>query len=95
LDGIAKVVEAPVGLRFAILPPETQPDGPSGALPLRLTDDPTAPAYYAIPIDTTRPFRQKEVVREVNAKLAGRKTINAHDILCVRRVYSVQKDIEF
>lgn len=95
LDGIAKVVEAPVGSRFAILPPETQPTGPSGALPLRLTDDPTAPAYYAIPIDTTHPFRQKEVVREVNAKLAGGKTINAHDILCVRRVYSVQKDIKF
>jgi hypothetical protein len=34
-------------------------------------------------------------VREVNAKLAGKKVINAHDILCIRRVYSVQKDIEF
>jgi hypothetical protein len=34
-------------------------------------------------------------VREVNAKLAGKKVINAHDILCTRRVYSVQKDIEF
>jgi hypothetical protein len=95
LDGIAKVVEAPAGSRFAILPPEAQPAGPSGALPLRLTDDPTAPAYYAVPIDTTHPFRQKEVVREVNAKLAGRKAINAHDILCIRRVYSVQKDIKY
>jgi Putative DNA-binding domain/EC042_2821-lke REase len=71
------------------------PAGPPGALPLRLTDDPTAPAYYAVPIDTSHPFRQKEVVREVNAKLAGRKAINAHDILCIRRVYSVQKDIKF
>src|SRR5919106_1038374 len=35
LDGIAKVVEAPAGSRFAILPPETEPAGPSGALPLR------------------------------------------------------------
>jgi Putative DNA-binding domain/EC042_2821-lke REase len=95
LDGIAKVVEAPAGSRFAILPPETEPAGPSGALPLRLTNDPTAPAYYAVPIDTTHPFHQKEVVREVNAKLAGRKAINSHDILCIRRVYSVQKDIKF
>jgi Putative DNA-binding domain/EC042_2821-lke REase len=71
------------------------PAGPSGALPLRLTDDPTAPAYYAVPIDTSHPFRQKEVVREVNAKLAGRKVINAHYILCIRRVYSVQKGIKF
>jgi hypothetical protein len=95
LDGIAKVVEAPAGSRFAILPPEAQAAGPSGALPLRLTDDPNAPAYYAVPIDTTHPFRQKEVVVEVNRKLVGRKAINAHDILCIRRVFNVQKEIKF
>jgi hypothetical protein len=93
LDGIGKVVEAPAGSRFAILPPERQPAGPSGVLPLRLTDDPNAPAYYAVPIDTTHPFRQKEVVREVNARLAGRRAVNGYDILCIRRVYSIQKDI--
>jgi len=95
LDGISKVVEAPAGSRIAILPPESQPTGPSGALPVQLTNDPNAPAYYAVPIDTTHPFRQKEVIREVNSRLVGKKAINAHDILCVRRVYSVQKDIKF
>lgn len=95
LDGISKVVEAPAGSRIAILPPETQPTGPSGAVPLQLTNDPNAPAYYAVPIDTTHPFRQKEVVREANARLAGKRTITSHDILCVRRVYSIQKDIKF
>lgn len=95
LDGITKVVEAPAGSRVAILPPETQPVGPSGAIPFRLTDDASAPAYYAVPIDTTHPFRQKEVVREVNIRLAGQKVINAHDILCIRRVHSIQKDIKF
>jgi hypothetical protein len=73
LDGISKVIEAPAGSRIAILPPETQPTGPSGALPVQLTNDPEAPAYYAVPIDTTHPFRQKEVVREVNAALAGKE----------------------
>ena len=93
LDGIAKVVDAPPGSRIAILPPEAHPTGPSGAVPLRLTDDPSAPAYYAVPLDTTHPFRQKEVVREVNARLSGRRSITSHDILCIRRVYEVQKDI--
>jgi hypothetical protein len=93
LDGIAKVVEAPDGSRIAILPPEARSAGPSGALPLRLTDDPLAPAYYAIPIDSTHPFRQKEIVREVNAKLGSRRVITTHDILCIRRVFEVQKDI--
>lgn len=95
LDGISKVVEAPAGSRIAILPPETQPTGPSGALAVQLTNNPEAPAYYAVPIDTTHPFRQKEVVREVNSQLAGKQAINAHDILCVRRVHSIQKDIKF
>lgn len=95
LDGISKVVEAPAGSRIAILPPETQPTGPSGAVPIQLTNDPKAPAYYAVPIDTTHPFRQKEVVREVNTRLAGKKSITSHDVLCVRRVHGVQKEIKF
>jgi hypothetical protein len=88
-------VEAAPGSRFAVLPPETQETGPSGAVPLRLTDDPNAPAYYAVPIDTTHPHRQKDVVVEVNKRLAGRRAINSHDILCIRRVYNVQKEIRF
>lgn len=95
LDGIAKVVEAPHGSRVAILPPEGAPTGPSGTIPMQLTDDPLAPAYYAVPLDRTHPFRQKEVIREVNVKLGGKKTINTHDILCIRRVYSVQMNIKF
>lgn len=95
LDGISKIVESPAGSRIVIVPPETQLTGPSGAVPLQLTNDPNAPAYYAVPIDTTHPFRQKEVIQEVNARLAGRWSITSHDILCVRRVYAIQKDIKF
>jgi hypothetical protein len=93
LDGIAKVVEAPAGSRFAVLPPEGTRTGPSGALPMTLTTDPSAPAYYAVPLDTTHPFRQKEVLIEVNARLAGRKVVNSHDVICIRRVFEIQKDI--
>lgn len=86
MDGIAKIVEAPTGSTVAILPPEDQRQVPSGAMPLRLVDSADAPAYYAVPIDTTHPFRQKEVVREVNARLNGRKAITSHNIVCIRRV---------
>ena len=95
LDGIVKVVEAPSGSRVAILPPESQQAGPSGAVPLRLTDDPAAPAYYAVPLDKTHPFRQKELVKEVNERLAGRRAINSHHVVCVRRVHEVQKNLSF
>ncbi|OQZ07411.1 MAG: hypothetical protein B6D36_00040 [Planctomycetes bacterium UTPLA1] len=95
LDGITKVVEAPAGSRFAVLPPEGSPTGPAGSLPMQLTNDPNAPAYYAVPLDETHPHRQKEVVKEVNARLAGKRSINMHDIICIRRVYEVQKQIGF
>ncbi|MBP9501473.1 MAG: hypothetical protein KBF17_04855 [Candidatus Promineofilum sp.] len=62
---------------------------------LRLIDDPSAPAYYAVPIDVTHPFRQKEVVREVNSRLNGSKIINSHHILCIRRVYDIETNPTF
>jgi hypothetical protein len=95
LEGITKVVEAPPGTRIAIVEPGSQPAGAGGAIPLRLTDDPNAPAYYAVPIDTTHPFRQKEIVTELNARLGGKRRVTSHDILCIRRVYEVQKEIKF
>lgn len=94
MDGIAKIIEAPTGSRIAVLPPEALSVSPAGALAMRLTNDQNAHPYYAVPIDSTHPFRQKEVVQEVNALLAGRRSINARDILCIRRVHNIQKDIE-
>lgn len=95
LDGISKVVEAPPGSRIAIMPPRDAMENEPGAVPLRLVDDPSAPAYYAVPIDRTHPYRQKEVIQQVNARLTGKRAITAHTIVCIRRVFSIQKDIKF
>ncbi|MBK8063313.1 MAG: hypothetical protein IPK29_03960 [Betaproteobacteria bacterium] len=35
------------------------------------------------------------MVREVNAKLVGKKVINSHDVICIRRAHSIQKNINF
>lgn len=94
LEGISKVVEAPPGSRIAIMPPRDASQNEPGAVPLRLVDDPTAPAYYAVPIDKTHPYRQKEVIQQVNAKLASKRAITAHTIVCIRRVFNIQKDIK-
>lgn len=95
LEGIAKVVEAPPGSRVAILPPASTREGAGGSLPMTLTDDPNATPYYAVPLDSTHPHRQKEVIKEVNARLAGRRQINSHDVLCIRRVYQIQLDLNY
>lgn len=95
LDGIAKVVEAPPGSRFEVLLPEVSSNGSSSSYPIQLTSDPNAQAYYAVPIDQTHPHRQKEVIQEVNARLEGRNAINTHDLLCIRRVYAIEKQAQY
>jgi len=95
LDGIAKVVEAPAGARIAVLPPEVQHSPGPVATPIRIVDDPSAPAYYAMRVDDTHPYRQKEVIERVNEQLAGRRVINSHHIISIRRVHGVQKNIKF
>lgn len=94
LDGIAKVVEAPAGARIQVIAPQATEDNAS-AKGLRLTTDEGAPAYFAIPLDTTHPHRQKELVQELNKKLAGKKAVTGHDIQCVRRVHKTDNNVQF
>lgn len=95
LDGIAKIVEAPAGSKVAVLPPDIKHSSLPQALPVRIVDDPSAPTYYALKVDDTHPHRQKEVVKLVNERLAGRKTTTSHNIVCIRRVFNIQTDIKY
>lgn len=91
LGNIRKVVEAPHGYRVNVLPPEVVESPVPTATPIRIVDDPTAPAYRKIDPDKTHPHRQKEVVQLVNQKLSGRKKITAYDVYCVRKVYNIDR----
>jgi len=95
LDGISKIVEAPAGARIAVLPPEIKQSSSPQAIPVRIVDDPDAPAYYAVKVDDSHPHRAKEIIYEVNKRLHSKRTINSHNIICIRRVYQIQKDIKF
>jgi hypothetical protein len=91
LDGIAKVVEAPAGSSVQILRPGTSGDPQA----VRLTNDPGAQVAYSISVDKTHPFRQKEVVREVNSGLNGKRVISSFHIQCIRRVHRIDDDPTF
>lgn len=43
----------------------------------------------------THPHRQKEVVTEVNRRLAGRRQITSYDVICICNVYGVKTRSEF
>jgi hypothetical protein len=94
LDGITKVVTAPVGATISVLPGEVHLTGAEGGSAVRLVNDESAPAFKAMRTDLLYPYRQKELVARVNA-LLGESVITGHDAHCVRRIYDVDAQPNF
>lgn len=94
LDGITKVVTAPVGETVSILPAEVQLSGAEEATSVRLVNDENAPAFKAIRTDLLYPYRRKELVAKVNT-LLGATTISAHDIHSVLKAYAIDGQPNF
>ena len=90
LANIRQVMLAPDGAEVAVV--ETAERDEEGRPTLiRLTTDPHAPLYGQVDPDQSHPYRQKEVIREVNARLDG-QIVNAFDVLSVRRVHAVTEE---
>lgn len=90
LANIRQVMHAPGGAEVAVV--ETAERDEEGRPTLiRLTTDPNAPLYGQLDPDRSHPHRQKEVIAEVNARLDGR-SVNAFDILSVRRVHGITEE---
>ena len=90
LANIRQVMHAPDGAEVAVV--ETAERDEEGRPTLiRLTTDPHAPLYGQVDPDHSHPYRQKEVINEVNSRL-GDGTVNAFDVLSVRRVHQVSEE---
>ena len=90
LANIRQVMHAPDGAEVAVV--ETAERDEEGRPTLiRLTTDPHAPLYGQVDPDQSHPYRQKEAIREVNARL-GEGTVNAFDVLSVRRVHAISEE---
>jgi len=90
LANIRHVMHAPDGAEVAVI--ETAERDEEGRPTLiRLTTDPHAPLYGQVDPDQSHPYRQKEVIREVNARL-GEGTVNQFDVLSVRRVHAISEE---
>jgi hypothetical protein len=90
LANIRQVMHAPDGAEVAVI--ETAERDEEGRPTLiRLTTDPHAPLYGQVDPDQSHPYRQKEAIREVNVRL-GEGTVNAFDVLSVRRVHAISEE---
>lgn len=93
MTGVRRVVNAPSGSTITVLPAGAvhQSSDPAAAA-ITLTDDPSAPEYRLVDPDSTHPFRQKELISEVNSLLLEADRINQFDIQAVRNLYAVDTD---
>ncbi len=90
LTAVRRVVQKPE----SFLPPEVRDSDSPDATPIRVVDDPRAPAYRVIDYDRTHPYRQKELLAALRARLPGR-VLNQFDLLAVRHVHRTDERPEF
>jgi hypothetical protein len=62
--------------------------------PVRIVTDPEAPALQPQDVDRLYPWRQKDLLRELNGRL-GRRFLNSYDIQAVRRQHRLDEHPDF
>jgi hypothetical protein len=95
LAGVRKIVNAPSGSPVSVLPAGVKQSDSPDAVPIRITDDPAAPEYRLVDPDVTHPWRQKELLAEVNKSLPTEHKINQFDIRSVRHLHSIDADTRY
>jgi hypothetical protein len=95
LSGLQQVMNAPPGARVTVLSDQVFETEADDAFPIRIVEDPSAPQYRKIDTDSAFPYRQKELVKEVNKRLPEGVKINSYDVLSVRRVYDIDENTKF
>lgn len=95
MAGVRKVVTAPSGARIQVLPAGVRQSTSPDATPIRITDNPAAPEYRLVDPDVTHPWRQKELIGEINKKLPEGKRINQYHIRAIRVLYEIDAKAEF
>lgn len=93
LSGVKRITTAPPGSTISMLPPQVIQSSDPNATPIRITDDPSAPGYQHVDPDKTHPWREKELVEEINKALPT--TITPYDLRAVRRVHDTDQDPNF
>jgi hypothetical protein len=87
---VRKATGAPKGAEVLVVSPRQPSLFPS----VRVVEDPDAPVVARADFDVTHPYRQKELVAAVNARIEGTR-ITAYDVQCVRRVHHIDARPEF
>jgi hypothetical protein len=98
LRGIRRVLARPVTFDEKAAPKRTATERirleRAVLQPVRIVADPNAPALQPQDVDQLYPWRQKDLLRELNDRL-GRRALNSYDIQAVRRHHRLDERPEF
>lgn len=86
---IRRVITAPEGSEIVAI---ERAEDEQGERVIRITTDEHAPLYRAVDFDVTHPYRQKELIEEVNRRLPEEHAINGYEFLAVRRTNEIDPD---
>ena len=89
IGDIKRVIAAPEGSEIVAI--ERSEDA-SGERVIRITTDVHAPLYRAIDFDLTHPYRQKELIAEVNRRLPDEHAINSYEFQGIKHTYDIDPD---
>lgn len=103
LSNLRQVIEAPANAVVTIATPAVEyvaapvaavaPDG--AATPVRLVESTTAKEALLLDVNTTHPFRQKEVVDAVNNHFSGSVRFTTNDNVAIRRLHKIDGQTKF
>jgi hypothetical protein len=88
LAGVKKVITAPSGAEIVAIQ-RTDPAGEPSRI--QITTDEDAPVFGRIDPDATHPFRQKELLAQINARLPAAAQINSYDMVAVRKTLGIDQ----
>lgn len=88
--GVRKVIQAPTGSTVNMLPPGVVEVNSPGATPIRIVDDPKAPAFRVEDPDITHPYRAKEVLAQLKLRIKD-VALTPFDLLSARRVHGIEQ----
>jgi hypothetical protein len=92
MSNLSKVVAMAEGSEVQVIPREVAKSGDPRAVAVRLVDDPRVPTVRALDLDQTHPFRQTELLKELNKRLGGKVNVTGHQVQCIRRAHGIDQN---
>jgi hypothetical protein len=89
VKGLRRVSEAPRGSQLQVVPRGTRAIGPEGAIPVRLTTNPSARGVLVTDRHEVFPYRQKDLLVKLRGAMSPGSAPNTYDLQAINKVHKI------